>query len=170
MEKLLQVGVFSSTHGVHGEFKVFPTTDDVRRFSDLDSVIIDTGKNSFTAEIEGVKYFKQFAILKIKGYDSLNEIEPLKGSTLWVTREQAVELEEDEYFITDLIGIKVFLENGDLLGTLDDVIVTGANDVYVVKDEKGKEWYLPAIGECILDVNVEEEKMMVHLLPGLEEL
>ena len=108
--------------------------------------------------------------MKIKGYDSLNEIEPLKGSTLWVTREQAVELDEDEYFITDLIGIKVFLENGDLLGTMDDVIVTGANDVYVVKDEKGKEWYLPAIGECILDVNIEEEKMMVHLMPGLEEL
>ncbi len=170
MEQLLRVGVFSSTHGVHGEFKVFPTTDDVTRFSDLEQVIIDTGKGTFTAKIEGVKYFKQFAILKIEGYDSLNDIEPLKGSTLWVTRDQAVELGENEFFIADLIGIKAYLENGDYLGMLEDVIQTGANDVYVVKDEKGKEWYLPYIEECILDINIEEQKMTVHIMPGLEEL
>ncbi|MBE5905762.1 MAG: 16S rRNA processing protein RimM [Lachnospiraceae bacterium] len=170
MEDLLQVGVFSSTHGVRGEFKVFPTTDDVKRFSDLDTVIMDTGKRSFEAEIEHVKYFKQFAILKIKGYDSLNDIEPLKGSTLWVRRDQAVELAQDEYFIADLIGMEVYLEDGSRLGILKDVIETGANDVYEVIDDKKKSWYLPAIGECILSVDVEAARMVVHLMPGLEEL
>lgn len=170
MEDLLQVGVFSSTHGVRGEFKVFPTTDDVTRFSDLDKVIMDTGKRQFEVEIEGVKYFKQFAILKIRGYNSLNDIEPLKGSTLWVTRENAVELAQDEYFIADLIGMQVYLEDDSFFGTLKDVIETGANDVYEVVDEKKKTWYLPAIGECILSVNIEENKMKVHLMPGLEEL
>ena len=170
MEEILQVGVFSSTHGVKGEFKVFPTTDDVKRFSDLKTVIMDTGKGQFTAEIEHVKYFKQFAILKIKGYDSLNDIEPLRGSTLWVKREQAVELAEDEYFIADLIGMEVCLSDGSHFGELKDVIETGANDVYEVIDEKKKTWYLPAIGECILSVDLEENKMVVHLMPGLEEL
>lgn len=170
MEELLQVGVFSSTHGVKGEFKVFPTTDDVTRFSDLKTVIMDTGKRQFEAEIERVKYFKQFAILKIRGYDSLNDIEPLKGSTLWVTRDQAVELEEDEYFIADLIGMAVYLEDGSRFGTLKDVIETGANDVYEVVDTKKKAWYLPAIGECILSVDTEADKMVVHLMPGLEDL
>jgi len=170
MEELLQVGVFSSTHGVRGEFKVFPTTDDVTRFSDLKTVIMDTGKRQFEAEIEGVKYFKQFAILKIRGYNSLNDIEPLKGSTLWVTRDQAVELSEDEYFIADLIGMEVYLEDGSRFGTLKDVIETGANDVYEVVDTKKKEWYLPAIGDCILSVDTEANKMVVHLMPGLEEL
>lgn len=170
MEQLFQVGVISSTHGIHGEFKVFPTTDDVRRFSELESVLINTGKDSFQATIEHVKYFKQFAILKIKGYDNLNDIEPLKGSTLWVTRDQAVELGEDEYFIADLIGLKVFLEDGEEFGILEDVVETGANDVYAIKDKKDKLWYVPAIGECILDVDIQEGTMTIHLLPGLEEL
>ncbi|MGN0311213.1 MAG: ribosome maturation factor RimM [Lachnospiraceae bacterium] len=170
MEQLLQVGVFSSTHGVKGEFKVFPTTDDVKRFSKLKTVIVNDGKKSFTAQIEHVKYFKQFAILKIKGYDTLNDIEPLKGSSLWVTREDAVELEEDEYFIADLMGLTVFLDTGETLGELKDVIATGANDVYVVEDQQKKEWYIPAIGQCILSVDVEGGRMTVHLLPGLEDL
>lgn len=170
MEQLFQIGVFSSTHGVKGEFKVFPTTDDVKRFSQLKTVIMNDGKKNFTAEIEHVKYFKKFAILKIKGYDTLNDIELLKGSSLWVTREDAVPLGEDEYFIADLIGLAVFLDNGKELGELKDVISTGANDVYVVEDPSGKEWLIPAIGECILAVDVEGGRMTVHLLPGLEEL
>lgn len=170
MEKEFRVGVFSSTHGVRGEFKVFPTTDDVRRFSDLKSVIMDTGKERFEVEIEGVKYFKQFAILKIKGYDSLNEIEPLKGSELWVSRQQAVPLKEGEYYIADVIGCKVFLEDGTDFGVLMDVLQTGANDVYIVKDHNGKEWYLPVIPECVLDIDVEQEKVIVHLMDGLADL
>ncbi len=167
MEDFLKVGVISSTHGIRGEVKVFPTTDEKERFLDLDSVILDTGKERLVLEIEGVKFFKQFAILKFRGIDNINDIEKYKGQSLWISRDQAVPLEEDEYYIADLIGMEVCLEDGTHFGTLKDVMETGANDVYVVEDEKGQEILLPAIQECILDVDIRENKMTVHLMKGL---
>ena len=167
MEQLLQVGVISSTHGVRGEVKVFPTTDDANRFKKLKKVILDTGMEKKELEIQGVKFFKQFVILKFKGIDNINDIEKYKGKSLYVTRENAVKLKKDEYFIADLIDMQVILEDGTLLGILTDVMKTGANDVYCVDSEKYGEVLLPAIGECILDVDVEGRKMTVHLMPGL---
>ena len=145
MENLLQVGVISSTHGVRGEVKVFPTTDDVGRFKKLKEVLLDTGKGQITLQIENVKFFKQFAILKFKGYDSINDIEQYKGKSLFVTRENAVKLKKDEYFIADLIGMQVENEDESFTGILTDVIETGANDVYVIKTGEEKEVLLPAI-------------------------
>ena len=167
MEQLLQVGVISSTHGVRGEVKVFPTTDDANRFKKLKKVILDTGMEKKELEIQGVKFFKQFVILKFKGIDNINDIEKYKGKSLYVTRENAVKLKKDEYFIADLIDMQVVLEDGTLLGILTDVMKTGANDVYCVDSEEYGEVLLPAIGECILDVDVEGRKMTVHLMPGL---
>ena len=167
MEQLLQVGVISSTHGVRGEVKVFSTTDDANRFKKLKKVILDTGLEKKELEIQGVKFFKQFVILKFKGIDNINDIEKYKGKSLYVTRENAVKLKKDEYFIADLIDMQVVLEDGTLLGILTDVMKTGANDVYCVDSEKYGEVLLPAIGECILDVDVEGRKMTVHLMPGL---
>ena len=167
MEQLLQVGVISSTHGIRGEVKVFPTTDDPDRFRKLKQVILDTGREQKDLEIEGVKFFKQFVILKFKGIDNINDIEKYKGKSLYVTREHAVKLKKDEYFIADLIGLTVVTDDGSVLGTLTDVITTGANDVYAVKMESGKELLIPAIHDCILQVNDDERKMTVHLLDGL---
>lgn len=167
MEERLQVGIISSTHGVRGEVKVFPTTDDVKRFKRLKDVILDTGKENLVLEIEGVKFFKQFAILKFKGYDNINDIEKYRGKSLYVTRENAVKLKKDEYFIADLLGIKVFDEDGGELGILQDVIETGANDVYQIKMTDGRELLLPAIRQCVLDVDIEAGFMKVHVLEGL---
>ena len=133
MEDMLQVGVITQTHGVRGEVKVFPTTDDVNRFKKLKQVILDTGKETMPLEIQSVKFFKQFVILKFKGIDNINDIEKYKRCSLYVTREHAVPLEEDEYFIADMIGMEVCTEDGNIFGTLKDVIETGANDVYVIK-------------------------------------
>lgn len=167
MENLLQVGIISSTHGVHGEVKVFPTTDDIKRFGRLKEVLLDTGKENITLHIEGVKYFKQFAILKFKEFDNINEIEKYKGKSLFVSRENAVPLKKDEYYIADLIGIRA--ENGDasFQGVLKDVIETGANDVYVIETDQGREVLIPAIKECILSIDVSAGEMKVHLLEGL---
>ncbi|MBQ6888501.1 MAG: ribosome maturation factor RimM [Lachnospiraceae bacterium] len=167
MEEILQVGVISSTHGVRGEVKVFPTTDDVKRFKRLKEVILDTGKEQMTLEIEGVKFFKQFAILKFKGFDNINDIEKYKGKSLFVTRKNAVKLKKDEYFIADLIGMKVLDEEDKEIGELKDVIETGANDVYVITMSDGKELLLPAIKQCILAVDVEGGTIKVHILEGL---
>ena len=167
METKLQVGVISSTHGVRGEVKVFPTTDDVKRFKRLKEVILDTGKEELTLEIEGVKFFKQFVILKFKGYDNINDIEKYKGKSLFVTRANAVRLRRDEYFIADLQGLTVVDEEDKVLGTLRDVMETGANDVYIIDMTDGREVLVPAIKECILHVDVEAGKMQIHLMDGL---
>ena len=167
MEQFLRVGVISSTHGIRGEVKVYPTTDDPERFLNLDEVILDTGREHKILEIEGVKFFKNQVILKFKGYDNINDIEKYLKKDLLVDREHAVELGENENFIADLIDMEVVTDEGKVLGTLTDVIETGANDVYAVKTPEGKEILLPAIRDCIRDVNVDEKRMTVHVMEGL---
>lgn len=166
MEDVFQVGVISTTHGIAGEVKVFPTTDDMNRFKKLKEVILDTGKETQLLHIQQARFFKNMVIVKFKEFRSINDVERLRGKSLYVTRENAVKLQKDEYFIADMIGIRVVSDEGEDLGILQDVMQTGANDVYVVEKD-GEELLIPAIKDCILSVNVEEGKMEVHLLPGL---
>ena len=169
MEELLQVGVITSTHGLRGEVKVFPTTDDPKRFKKLKQVLLDTGREKLELEVEQVRFFKQFVILKFKGYDDINQVEMYRKKPLLVTREHAVKLKKNEYFIADLIGMQVYTEDA-FLGNLEDVLQTGANDVYEVVTEEGKHILIPAIHQCILNVDVEGRRMDVHLLEGLVDL
>lgn len=170
MEQKLQVGIITATHGLKGEVKVYPTTDDPGRFRRLKKVILDNGKVSVDLEIESVKYFKQFVILKFKGLDDIEQVEKYRKASLYVTRDNAVRLKKDEFFIADLIDMKVVNEDGSPLGTLRDVITTGANDVYEVVLDEGGTVLISAIKECILDVDVENAVMRVHLLEGLLDL
>ncbi len=167
MEKVLKVGIISSTHGVRGEVKVFPTTDDAKRFKNLKEVLMDTGKELCPLQIETVRFFKQFVILKFKDYDRLDDVEKFRGKALFVTREHAVKLNKDEYFIADLIGMNVTADDGILKGRLKDVLQTGANDVYVISLEDGRELLLPAIKECVLDISFEKNVIKIHILEGL---
>lgn len=167
MEAYLQIGIISSTHGVRGEVKVFPTTDDQKRFKKLKEVLIDIKGEKKTFGIEQVKFFKQFVIVKFAGIDTLDDVLPYKGMSLYVSRENAVKLKKDEYYIADLISMKVVDETEQMIGTLTDVMETGANDVYVIQKENGEELLLPAIKQCILDVDVENMLMKVHVLEGL---
>ena len=167
MEDYLRVGVITTTHGVRGEVKVYPTTDDPKRFLDLKNLYLDTGKVKLTLEIEGVKFFKQLVILKFKGIDNINDIEKYRGRDLLIDREDAVELQEGEYFIYDLIDSEVYTDEGVKLGRLTEIMTTAANDVYVVETAEGKEVLIPSIKECILDVDVENKRITVHLLKGM---
>lgn len=163
----LQIGVITQTHGLRGEVKVFPTTDDAGRFNDLKEVIMDDGKGRQTVTIESVRFFKKYAIIKFKGFDSIEAVEKYKSAKLLVSRENAVKLQDDEYFIADMLGMQVKTEDGSLFGTLKDVLTTGANDVYVIETTEGKEALLPAIKECILNIDIEEAVMTVHIMEGL---
>ncbi|MBO5242151.1 MAG: 16S rRNA processing protein RimM [Lachnospiraceae bacterium] len=167
MEELLQVGVLTSTHGVRGEVKVFPMTDDVKRFKKNKDYILETPKGNRAVKVESVKFFKQFVILKFEGFDNMDDIAPYKNCGLFVTRENAVKCAKDEYFIADLIGMEVCEENGGRIGELVDVIQTGANDVYVVKTPEGKEHLFPAIKDCVRSVDMEARKVVVYVMPGL---
>ena len=166
MEQFLQVGVIASTHGIRGEVKVFPTTDDPARFKKLKIVLLDTGKELTELEVQSVKFFKQFVILKFRGIDNINDIEIYKGKSLLVPREDAVELEENEYYIADLIGMEVVTDEGEF-GILRDVMETGANEVYIIDSKEHGEVLIPAIRDCILDVDVENRRMKIRLMDGL---
>lgn len=170
MEQYLRVGVITSPHGVRGEVKVFPTTDDAGRFETLKHVLLDTGNEKKSLEIAHVKFFKNMVILKFKGIDNINEIEGWRQKDLLITRDQAVPLGEDENFIADLIGLTVLTDAGERLGVMADIILTGANDVYCVKTDEGKEVLLPAIKDCILKVDLQAQTMLVHVLDGLLDL
>ena len=163
----MQVGIITQTHGIRGEVKVFPTTDDVNRFKKLKEVIMDTGRERLNLEIEGVKFFKQYAILKFKGYDSINDIEKYKSAKLYIKREQAVKLKKDEYFIADLIDMDVVTEDGEYFGTMKDVLTTGANDVYIVTRQDGTEVLLPAIKQCVKSIDMDQSRITVHIMDGL---
>ena len=133
------------------------------------NVILDNGKEKIDMEIASVKFFKNMVILKFKGIDDINDVEKYKKAELYVTRENAVPLKKDEYFIADLIGIEVTSDEGEALGVIDDVLQTGANDVYVIKKTGCQDLLVPAIKACIKEVDIENQKMIVHLLAGLRD-
>ena len=170
MVERFRVGVIAGTHGLKGEVKVFPTTDDPERFLDLKNVILDLGRNERVLTIRSVKFFKKFVILGFKEFVRIEDVEKLKGTDLLIPREEAMPLEEGEYYIPDLLGLRVETSDGRALGVIKDVIVTGANNVYDVQDEEGCRILIPAIPQCIDDVSLEDGLMKVTLLPGLENL
>lgn len=170
MEKRLRVGVITSTHGLKGEVKVYPTTDSVDNFFDFKHVYIKLARGEQTAEIEKVRFFKEQVILKFKEFNRIEEVERFRQCELYIDRADAIPCGENENYIADLIDMEVFTEDGEQLGVLKDVYETGANDVYIVETPKKKELMIPAIRECILDVDVEQKRMTIHLLDGLLDL
>lgn len=170
MEQLLRVGVITSTHGIRGEVKVFPTTDDPQRFKKLKNVILDLKREQLQLEIESVKFFKKFVILKFKDYDNINEIQHFIKNDLLITRDNAVALKKGEFFICDLIGLEVITDEDKHLGKLTDILQTGANDVYVVTNDEEKDILIPSIPQCILNRDIEAGVITVHLLEGLLDL
>ena len=170
MEELFQVGSITQTHGIRGEVKVFPLTDDISRFKNMKNLLLDGGKEGYISlEVENVRPQKNLVILKFKGIDNINDIEKYKGHGLFVTKENRVKLKKDEYFIADLIGCEVYTDENpdDKFGTISDVMETGANDVYEIELEAGGTVLLPAIKECILGVDVDARRVDIHLMKGL---
>ena len=173
MEQFLRVGVITRSHGVHGEVKVFPTTDSPSRFGELTEVIIKGPKGDLNAEVEGVKYFKNLAIVKFSCFSNPEDAQGYAGSDIMIDRSYAQPLEEGEYYIADLIGCRVITDDcsegfceGSELGILKDVLQTGANDVYLVA-RGSEEILLPVIKDCIKNVDIENSVITVHLMKGL---
>lgn len=169
---LYQVGAITATHGIKGEVKVFPMTDDISRFKNMKNLLLDTGKDYISLEVTGVRPQNNLVILKFKGIDNINDIEKYKGKGLYVEKENRVKLKKDEYFIADLIGLKVYLDDdNEPSGVLTEVYETGANDVYEVtfdEEKHGQQTVLvPAIKDCIKAVDVDAGMIRIHLLKGL---
>ena len=168
MVEWLRVGIITSVHGLKGEVKVFPTTDDPSRFSILHEAYLDLAQEKVKFFIEKVRYANNLIILKMKGWDSREDVEKYRQKDLWIHRSQALPLAENEVYIADILGFLVKSDEGESLGHLKEVLKTGANDVYVVDTGK-KELLLPSIPECILDILWDEQCILVHVLEGLRE-
>lgn len=163
----LEVGQIVNTFGIKGQVKVVPFTNDIERFDELKKVYIVNRKTRKEVEIENVKYHKNMVLLKFKGLDKIEDVEIYKNCYLEIDRKDGKPLEEGEYYIIDLIGLDVYTDEGTHLGKVDDIYNTGSNDIYVVKDELGKQILLPYIDEVIKEINLESHKIIVHLIEGL---
>lgn len=167
MEDIFRIGVITTTHGLKGEVKVFPTTDDLNRFKKLKKCFIRTPKEDIQVEKNSCKFFKNMVILSFKEFGDINEVERFRNCDIYVTRDNAVPLEEDEYYISDVIGMNIILEDGSELGVLQDVMQTGANDVFVIKLKDDKELLMPVIKDCVLDMNYDTGEITVRLMKGM---
>ena len=167
MQGNLEIGQIVNTFGIKGFVKVNPFVDDILRFDDLEKVYLRRNKEIKELQVEEVKYHKNMVLVKFKGIDKVEDAELLRNFYLEVDRENAIELEEGEYFIADLLGMNVLTEENEELGKLEDVFNAGSSDIYVVKTEEGKQILLPAISEVVKEINLKENKIIVHLLEGL---
>ncbi|MDD5944433.1 MAG: ribosome maturation factor RimM [Clostridia bacterium] len=167
MDSYFEIGKIAGTHGIKGTLKVFPTTDTPERFELLKEVILDVNNEKKVCKIAKVAYHKNFVLLTLKEYNDINQVEGFKNGRILIPESEALPLEENEYYTRDLYDMEVYTEDNEYLGRLNEVYTTGANDVYGVVDKEGKELLLPAIKQCILNVNVPERKMTVRLLEGL---
>lgn len=166
MEEFLKVGVITAPHGVRGDVKVFPTTDDPQRFRDLKQVYLDDS-GADARKVSGVKYVRNLVVLHLDGIDTVEEAQRFRQRELFVDREHALPLGENEFYIADLVGADVVTETGEELGILRDVLQTGANDVYIVDSPEYGEVLIPAIRQCVIKVDISASRVTVRLLPGL---
>ncbi len=167
MQKRLEIGQIVNTFGIKGEIKVMPFTNDIKRFDDLEKLYVKSNKCEKLYKIESVRYHKNMVLLKLEGINNPEDADKLRNAFLEIDREDAIPLEKDTYFIADLIGLDVYTDEGNLLGKVDDIYNTGANDIYVVKDELGKQILLPGIKDVIKKVDLDNSKIIVHLISGL---
>lgn len=167
MENFLEIGQIVNSYGLKGQMKIVPFTDDITRYNELKTIYIEVKKQLKEYKIEQIKYHKNNVLIKLEGIDDINDTEQFKNCFVKIDRKNAVKLPEDTYFIVDLIGTEVFTEENVLLGKIVDVFPTGSNDVYVVKDELGKQILLPAISQVIKKVDISNKKMIVNLIKGL---
>ncbi|MCL2362163.1 MAG: ribosome maturation factor RimM [Defluviitaleaceae bacterium] len=170
MSDWFKIGVITKPQGINGEMRVLPTTDDPERFGLLDEVYVRSSCGMETVyKIKSTRSQKGFVVIKFEGINDRNGAEKLVRSVILIPPDKALPLDEDEYFIRDLIGLKVQTEDGTTVGTIKDVFPTGANDVYII-DAGEKSFMIPAIKDVVLDVSMEAGIMTVRLMEGLEEL
>ena len=165
MEGYLEIGQIVNTNGLKGFLKVKPLTDDITRFEKLKTIYIQKAKELIGFKIQEVKYNKQSVLLKLEGIDDITEAEKYKNFYIKISKENAVELEKNSYFIVDIIGCQVYTDENEYLGNVVDVFQTGSNDVYTLKNSEGKEILIPAIKEVIKNVDIKNK--VIHLMDGL---
>ena len=167
MERYLEIGQIVNTFGIKGQVKVNPFTEDIKKFDKLNEIYVEKKKELQLFQIENVNYNKHTVILKLKGIDTIEQAEEYRNCYIKIDREKEEKLPEGVYYIVDILGLDVYTDDGKLLGKVDDIYNTGSNDIYVVKDELGKQILLPGIEEVLKQVDLENKKIIVHIINGL---
>ncbi len=167
MTDYFEIGQIVNTFGIKGMVKIKPFTENIEQFEELEKIYIKNKSSKKEYKIQEVKYHKQMVLIKFEGIENPEDADLLRGSYVLINRKDAKPLEEGTYYIVDLLGLDVYTEEGVLLGKVDDIFNTGSNDVYVVKDGLGKQVLLPGIDEVIKEVDLENKKILVHIIPGL---
>lgn len=167
MKDYLEIGQIVNTFGIKGIVKVKSFSNDIKRFDELKKIYVKNNENKKEYEIEEVKYHKEMVLIKFKGIDTIEQANLLRNSYLIINRKDLKPLEKDTYYIVDLLGLDVYTDSEELLGKLEDIFNTGSNDIYVVKDEMGKQILLPAISEVIKKIDLQNKKITIHLIDGL---
>ena len=166
-QQYFEIGQIVNTFGIKGMVKIKPFTDDINRFDRLKKIYISNKNGKKEYQIQEVKYHKNMVLMKLEGVDTPEQADLLRQSYLLVDRADEEPLEEGVYYIVDLLGLEVYTDDNKLLGKVDDIFNTGSNDIYVVKDEMGKQILLPGIPEVLKNVDLEKGRITVHLIPGL---
>lgn len=161
-----RIGQIVNTQGLKGEVKVYPYVDDIHRFDQLEGFYLDKNFNK-EFEVERVRYKGKMVIMKIKDIDTIELAEKIKSKNIYISREDSVDLDEDEFFIADLIGIDVFAVDGEKVGALKDVLQYSANDVYVVKGDNDKEYLIPSLIKFVPEIDIKENKMIIDPIKGM---
>ncbi len=169
MTDRFQVGVIASTHGLSGEVNVFPTTEDPERFKKLKKVMLHTQRGEeIELDVVSARFFKKFVIVKFKQFNDINDVEKFRGCELTIDRKDAIKLNPGEYYCADMIGLTIVDEEGKELGTLTEILQTGANDVYeMTRGSEEDKVYIPAIKDCVKEIDIQNKKIVIHVMDGL---
>lgn len=172
MSDRIAVGVIRKAHGIRGEASVEPWTDSAGRFAELESVTLVAPDESLTRDvrIESVREHGERALVKFAGIDSPEEIQGLQNWTVEIPEDEARALEEDEYFLHDLVGLTLFDANGTERGVVTDVLQGGGGLLLQVKRADGREYELPFAADLCTEINIAEKRMVVALPEGLDDL
>lgn len=166
-QEYFEIGQIVNHFGIKGMVKVNPFTNDISQFEELKSVLVEKNGKLLDIQIEEVKYSKNQILLKLKGIDTVEEAEKYRNCYIKIARENAKKLPKNTYFIADLLGLTVYTDENILLGKVEDIYNSGASDIYVIKSEDGKQILLPGIKDVIKQIDLEQEKIVVHLIKGL---
>lgn len=163
----IRIGRIVNTHGLRGEMKVYPLTDDPERFGEIAYLFI--GQDEKKKKILSVKYHKNMVLLKIEGIDTIEKAEALREEYLFIDRENLRELGEDEHLIADLIGLEVIDVSGRKIGRLKDVLSYAANDVYLIESAEGREYLIPGLKRFVPEIDMEKGRIVIDPIEGMIE-
>lgn len=165
--RFIEIGKICKPHGLKGDMKVYPSSPDLSLFREIPCAYLAGPEGRREVVISKVQALGKFALLHLEGVDTIEDAEALVGKVLELPEDAFPKLPEGEYYQFQILGLNVHAESGDWLGVVEEIIETGSNDVYEVKGQSGKAFLMPAIRQVIRKIDLDEKKIIIHVMEGL---